>query len=300
MPLPSEPTTRHRGSGRRRQLVQREPRRPPPGRRPRHPASCTSPARASGSRRGRPAPGRRLRPTAFHAPAVIPAARRSGTITPWPPNAATDRSTAPRFPGVGDNRPARRTSGVSPDASRRPAGRPGARTRRTARPASAPGAAPVAHPGPARGAAPPAAGCPGPAASFIDSRTRSSRVDVLRDVQRLGGDRRAQRLDHRVPARDLLRASRPGVYRGGVFRRAPSRPGCAGWTRRRAWRQPPPGGRPGCLVRSSAFGVGPRPSRPCLRCPPEPFWAPLRGEPACCRDRRGRALSACHDCPNQS
>ena len=47
---------------------------------------------ATGTRAAAPA-------DAFHAVAVIPAARRSGTTTPCAPNAAADRTTAPRFRG---------------------------------------------------------------------------------------------------------------------------------------------------------------------------------------------------------
>ena len=35
----------------------------------------------------------------FHALAVMPADRRSGTTTPWPPKAATERMMAPRLRG---------------------------------------------------------------------------------------------------------------------------------------------------------------------------------------------------------
>ena len=35
----------------------------------------------------------------FHAEAVIPAARRSGTSTPWAPKPAALRTTAPRLRG---------------------------------------------------------------------------------------------------------------------------------------------------------------------------------------------------------
>ncbi len=47
---------------------------------------------ATGSRASAPA-------EAFHAPAVTPADRRVGTTTPVAPNAAADRTTAPRFRG---------------------------------------------------------------------------------------------------------------------------------------------------------------------------------------------------------
>ena len=47
-------------------------------------------ARATGTRTAAPA-------LDFHAPAVMPALRRDGTTTPAAPNAAAERTTAPRL-----------------------------------------------------------------------------------------------------------------------------------------------------------------------------------------------------------
>ncbi len=71
-------------------------------------------ARATGNRAAAPA-------DVFHAAAVTPAARRSGTTTPCAPNAAADLITAPRLRGS-----------VTPsNATRSPGGAACARARRS-------------------------------------------------------------------------------------------------------------------------------------------------------------------------
>ena len=51
----------------------------------------------------------------FQALAVMPADRRSGTTTPWPPKAATERTMAPRLRG--SVMPSRATTSGMPGAS---------------------------------------------------------------------------------------------------------------------------------------------------------------------------------------
>ena len=64
-------------------------------------------ARATGSRASAPA-------DAFHAPTVTPALRRAGTTTPVAPNAADDRTTAPRLRGSVTPSRATMRGGVGP------------------------------------------------------------------------------------------------------------------------------------------------------------------------------------------
>jgi alpha-N-arabinofuranosidase len=72
-------------------------------------------ARATGSRASAPA-------DAFHAPAVTPALRRAGTTTPVAPNAAADRTTAPRLRGSVTPSRATMRGGVGPVRSEKSSG----------------------------------------------------------------------------------------------------------------------------------------------------------------------------------
>ena len=97
-PLPSEPTTSTSGSvAYGRSVIDTSP---PPSRPTTNTPAALSPCRvrtrlvtrATGTRAAAPA-------DTFHADAVTPAARRSGTSTPCAPNAPADRRTAPRLRG---------------------------------------------------------------------------------------------------------------------------------------------------------------------------------------------------------
>ena len=111
-PLPSEPTTSTTGSVENgRSLIETSP---PPSSPTTNTPAALSPCsvrtrlvtRATGTRAAAPA-------DTFHADAVAPAARRSGTRTPCAPNAPADRRTAPRL---------RWRHAVERDDQRRPVG----------------------------------------------------------------------------------------------------------------------------------------------------------------------------------
>ena len=97
---PCPPSRRRARAGRSRTAGRRSAVSPPPSSPTTKQPACCSPrasrarfvARATGTRAAAPA-------ETFHADAVTPAARRSGTSTPCAPNAPADRSTAPRLRG---------------------------------------------------------------------------------------------------------------------------------------------------------------------------------------------------------
>ncbi len=91
-------------------------------------------ARETGSRAAAPALVR-------HATAVTDADRRCGMSTPWPPNAATERTIAPRLRGSEMLSNATSSAGTLSVVADRPADRRGARTRTAAPAARCPGAA---------------------------------------------------------------------------------------------------------------------------------------------------------------
>ena len=88
-------------------------------------------ARATGIRAAAPA-------EVFQALAVMPADRRSGTTTPWPPKAATERTIGAEVARVGDA--VERHDQRDARASRGRSGRSGGRTRRAAPAGPGPGA----------------------------------------------------------------------------------------------------------------------------------------------------------------
>ena len=198
----------------------------------------------------------------------MPAERRSGTMTPWPPKAATERMIAPRLRG--SVMPSSATNSGMPGASSR--GR-----RRSLGCAYSYGGTCRARPW-----------CTAPSVSRSSSPRGVSRIGIAalgRDLQRLadavvGVDRPAtyivvdrdlgaQRLDDRVaPGDDLAGAARLLAAlprpdgRPGALPAAGTGRGCPAW---------PPGPRswpPGAWSRSTALGVGPLPSRPLRRWPP--------------------------------
>lgn len=97
-PLPSDPTTTT--MGRSASVNSWSDMSPPPSSPTTKTPRCLSAlsvwvrfdAMATGVRAAAPA-------EVFHALAVRPTERRCGTITPWPPNAATERMIAPRLRG---------------------------------------------------------------------------------------------------------------------------------------------------------------------------------------------------------
>src|SRR6476620_11614569 len=226
-------------------------------------------ARATGTRAAAPA-------DVFQALAVIPTERRSGTTTPWPPKAATERIMAPRLRG----------SVIPSSATTR--GMPGAcgsmkslgcaysygGTCRARPWCTAPSVSRSSSP---RGVS--STGMPRAVAIFMASRTRSSEsIRPATYIVVTGTSARRASTTELRPATTSLdvreRRPEPAPPRGAPPRLAPER-----------W--PPPALLPSrlamararraatCLVRSSALGVGPLPSRPLRRWPPLPTVAPF-------------------------
>ena len=265
------------------------------------PPAGTPPARASGwwparpgcARRRRPRPSRRRRSS---RPSGARARR-----TPWPPNAAAERTTAPRLRG--SVTPSSATiSGVLAllvGARDQVVGVRVLVRRDLQREALVDG--PVGHP-----------------VELGARRLQQRDAAVGGDLQRLahpvvGVDAARPRSSARARARPRAaprrrscgrrpsRARRPGLARRA--RGARARGACRASPPRRAWRPTLPCGPSGAPGARSAFGVGPLPSRPRRRWPPEPMVAPfllpaLRIAPCagCCRPSAGasppRATSA--------
>src|SRR6476620_104106 len=236
-------------------------------------------ARATGTRAAAPA-------DVFQALAVIPTERRSGTTTPWPPKAATERIMAPRLRG----------SVIPSSATTR--GMPGAcgsmkslgcaysygGTWRARPWCTAPSVSRSSAP---RGVS--STGIPRAVAIFMASRTRSSAsMRPATYIVVTGTSARRASTTELRPATTSLEARERFGAPWPPERADPRAPGAAARLATARARRAA-----GCFSRSTALGVGPRPSRPLRRWPPLPTVAPFLDAPLRVAPRRWELPAMC-------
>src|SRR6476646_6146007 len=284
-PLPSEPTTMTIGSvasarpGSATSPSMSRPRTKKPALRYSSSARVRLEARATGTRAAAPA-------EVFHALAVMPTERRSGTTTPWPPKAATERMIAPRLRG--SVIPSRATTSGMPGASGSMkscgwAYSYGGTWR--ARPwCTAPSVSRSSSP---RGVS--STGIPRAVAVFSASRTRSSAsMRPATYIVVTGTSARRASTTALRPATTSLEARERFGAPWPPERAGPRAPGVAARLATARARRAA-----GCFSRSTALGVGPRPSRPLRRWPPLPTVAPFLDAPLRVAPRRWELPAMC-------